>query len=537
MTRSIRYLARHDNRREASRSRLSTNRWAVDQPALLAAAAGMAEFAGDALVAVSPDGLITNWGEGARRLFGYDEQEVVGRSITILAPDGGPNNPPELIARVRLGLSVKRVEANRITKDGRTLRVLISLSAITSKTGEAQGVFGLYRDITQQREAEAAWRASEERYRTVVESFNEGVVMVDRDGRVLASNANAERLLELPVGALEGYLPTPADWSLRDEAGTELSPHQYPGVACLRTGEPEHGVILGVYVDGELRRWLSVDSSPVTSPDAEQPLAVVASFADITACRDAIADLQAGRLEDLERLAVVSEYRDDETFRHAMRVGCTAERIAVALGLHADTSWAIRRAAPLHDIGKIGIPDAILLKPAALTAEEFEVMKTHTSIGQRILGNSRAPVLCMAAEIAMNHHERWDGSGYPAGLRGDQIPVVGRIVAVADAFDAMTHDRPYKRAATVDDALTEITRLAGSQFDPDSVRALNRVGRSKLLDADQPEARSHLSPGARFRTRNGHASVEAADRVDGSAEPRDIHRSSPPELRIVGNIS
>jgi putative two-component system response regulator len=143
----------------------------------------------------------------------------------------------------------------------------------------------------------------------------------------------------------------------------------------------------------------------------------------------------------------------------------------------------LRLAAPLHDIGKIGIPDAILLRPGKLSVEEFEIMKTHTVIGGRILCDSRAPVLRAATAIAVDHHERWDGTGYPAGLQGREIPLTARIVAVADAFDAMTHDRPYKSAISVDEAVAEVQRCKGSQFDPRIVDAFMRLPHRALVDS------------------------------------------------------
>jgi putative two-component system response regulator len=139
----------------------------------------------------------------------------------------------------------------------------------------------------------------------------------------------------------------------------------------------------------------------------------------------------------------------------------------------------IRRAAPLHDVGKIGIPDAILLKLGKLTAAEFELVKTHTSIGARILSGSRFALLRLAEEIAFNHHERWDGSGY-AGLAGNQIPLAGRIVGVADVFDALTQKRPYKPAWPVEEAIAEIERQRGLQFDPSIVEAFLRVVQQQL---------------------------------------------------------
>ena len=188
--------------------------------------------------------------------------------------------------------------------------------------------------------------------------------------------------------------------------------------------------------------------------------------------RERTRDLEDARLEIVDRLALASEYRDDSTGQHTQRVGALAERLAGRLGLDDDVVELIRRAAPLHDVGKLGIPDAILLKPGRLTAVEFEVMKTHVPIGSEILGRSRSALLQMSEEIARTHHERWDGSGYPEGLRGEAIPVTGRIVAVSDVFDAMTHERPYQPAHTVEEALDEIRRLAGREFDPRVVEAL-----------------------------------------------------------------
>lgn len=181
------------------------------------------------------------------------------------------------------------------------------------------------------------------------------------------------------------------------------------------------------------------------------------------------------KVEILERLALAAEYRDDTTGEHTERVGQSAAYIAQALGLPEDDVAVIRRAAPLHDIGKIGIPDVILLKPGKLAPNEFEQMKTHTTIGARILSGGHFPLLQMAETVALTHHERWDGTGYTPGLEGDAIPLAGRIVAVADAFDAMTHARSYKVAWPARDAITEVDRQSGCQFDPAVVDAFHHV--------------------------------------------------------------
>ncbi|RJQ42925.1 MAG: response regulator [Gaiellales bacterium] len=179
-------------------------------------------------------------------------------------------------------------------------------------------------------------------------------------------------------------------------------------------------------------------------------------------------ELEVARLEVLERLALAAEYRDDVTGQHTRRVGAISAILARALGHSDDEIELIRRAAPMHDIGKIGISDAILLKPGKLTPEEFEVMKSHTMIGAKIQSGSVSPLLQMAEVIALTHHEKWDGTGY-LGLSGDAIPQEGRIVAVADVFDALTNIRPYKPAFAPEEALRIIRDGSGAHFDPEIV--------------------------------------------------------------------
>jgi len=159
------------------------------------------------------------------------------------------------------------------------------------------------------------------------------------------------------------------------------------------------------------------------------------------------------------------------SFQHTERVGTLAAEIAARLALEPAQVATIRKAAPLHDIGKFAIPDGVLLKRGPLTDAERATMQTHAVIGAQLLSGSRSPVLQMAAVIAASHHERWDGRGYPARLSGESIPLVGRIVAVADVFDALTHARPYKQAWPVERALREILLLAGTHFDPRIVAA------------------------------------------------------------------
>lgn len=191
-------------------------------------------------------------------------------------------------------------------------------------------------------------------------------------------------------------------------------------------------------------------------------------------------ELEQSRLDILNRLALAAEYRDDATGEHTKRVRFLAERIALGLGMTAPDAERIGRAAMLHDIGKIGVPDAILLKGGRLTPAEFEVIRQHTTIGRDILAGSPAPLLQVAETIAYTHHERWDGRGYH-GLVADAIPVEGRIVTVADTFDAIVNDRPYRAAASVEAALAEMKSQRGLQFDPAVLDAfVGLVGRGEL---------------------------------------------------------
>lgn len=192
--------------------------------------------------------------------------------------------------------------------------------------------------------------------------------------------------------------------------------------------------------------------------------------------------LRDAQMETIRLLARASEYRDDDTGTHTLRVGKLAGLVAERLGFSAEYVDRISLAATLHDIGKIGIPDQILLKPGLFEKDEFEQMKLHTTIGANILQNSSFDVLKMAETIARSHHEKWDGSGYPEGLRGEEIPIEARIVALADFYDAVTHERPYKQAWSQSEAIAEIERQRGVHFDPRITDCFLEILRSTGID-------------------------------------------------------
>lgn len=185
----------------------------------------------------------------------------------------------------------------------------------------------------------------------------------------------------------------------------------------------------------------------------------------------ALVELRQREEEIIYRLSIAASFKDPETGLHTKRVGAYSEAIARAYGLDGAHCLDIRLAAPMHDIGKVGIPDVVLLKKGKLTEQEFADMQRHTLLGSDILQASNCSLLQLAAEIAASHHERWDGQGYPRRLMGEAIPISGRIVALADNFDALTTARPYKEAWTVERALGHIRERAGSQFDPQCVVA------------------------------------------------------------------
>jgi putative two-component system response regulator len=207
---------------------------------------------------------------------------------------------------------------------------------------------------------------------------------------------------------------------------------------------------------------------------------------------DALRELARAHHEALLRLSIAAEFRDDDTGVHIVRMGFLAEALALALGQNAAWAKLLRMAAPMHDIGKIGVPDNVLKKPGPLTREEREVMNRHAQMGADILGASEVPLFKLASEVAMSHHERFDGSGYPRGLAGAAIPLSGRIVAAVDYFDALTMDRCYRPAIQDKQALEMMAGERGRLFDPLVVdtfldRAADMVALRERINSHRPQ--------------------------------------------------
>jgi methanogenic corrinoid protein MtbC1 len=201
----------------------------------------------------------------------------------------------------------------------------------------------------------------------------------------------------------------------------------------------------------------------------------------------ALSELEIAQAETVQRLSMAVEFRDEDTGAHIERIGRFSVLLAEHIGMDADFCERLRHAAPLHDVGKVAIPDAILLKPGPLTPEERAIVETHAEEGHRLVKGSSSSILDMAATIALSHQEKWDGSGYPRGLKGEAIPIEGRIVAVADVFDALTSDRVYRKAFSVEEAIQMMREQRGRHFDPVLLDAFMEV-----LGSTGPDAREEL---------------------------------------------
>ena len=200
--------------------------------------------------------------------------------------------------------------------------------------------------------------------------------------------------------------------------------------------------------------------------------------------RRALSELEIAQAETVRRLSMAVEFRDEDTGAHIERIGRFSTLLAEAIGMEEELCARMVHAAPLHDVGKVAIPDAILLKPGALTPQERAIVETHAEEGHRLLKGSSSAILNLAATIALSHHEKWDGSGYPRGIVGEAIPIEGRIVAIADVFDALTSDRVYRKAFTVEEAVEMMRSERGRHFDPVLLDAFLEV-----LGSSGPDAR------------------------------------------------
>jgi putative two-component system response regulator len=292
---------------------------------------------------------------------------------------------------------------------------------------------------------------------------------------------NGERALKIArsdpapdIILLDIMMPGMSGYEVCEELKKDFKTKKIPIIFVTAMNEVEdeaHGFELGAvdYITKPI-------SPPIVQARVRTQLAIYDQNRELDRqVKERTKELNSTRLEIIRRLGRAAEFKDNETGLHVIRMSHYSRLIALGAGMSEDFAELILNAAPMHDVGKIGIPDAILRKPGPLDDDEWEIMRSHTTMGAEIIGNQHNELLEMAATVAVTHHEKWNGQGYPYGLTGEDIPLSGRIVAIADVFDALTSERPYKKAWPVEKAVGVIEEEAGKHFDPDLVPAFKKM--------------------------------------------------------------
>lgn len=435
----------------------------------------------DAIVGLAPQGTVASWNSAAEDLFGYRAEEMRGRDTELLCPPDRRGELSGLLERVRNGETVQNVLTEWMRRNGTRVAVSLTLSPVTEPGGALLGMSVRCRDVTGQVHAAASLRRSERsavEALTLLETLQEnapiGIGFLDREYRIVRLNHMLAALDPSPVRDHIGLL------------AAEVIPTMWPQVEPLFRRVTETGeaiVNTELYVErsparGGAAYWLA-SYYPVLIEGEIVGVGVIAL--DITA-RKKVEDAHVSLARAaVGALAATVESRDPHTAGHQNRVAVIAAAVAAELGLERDTIEGVELAARVHDIGKIAIPSEILNYPGRLNAPSWELMKLHASTGAGILRGVEFP--WPVAAIVEQHHERLDGSGYPRGLRSDEIELGALIVAVADTVDAMTSHRPYRPAKEVGTALDEIVKGRGRLFDlavVDACLSLFREGRLAL---------------------------------------------------------
>ena len=428
----------------------------------------------DGIVTVDEQGLIEAMNRAAQGLFGYQRAEVAGQPLqSVIAHDHWDDFIEAAAVNRALGSTgdgpAEPLETVGRRKDGSQFAIEIGISEM--QIGGRTFTVGVIRDITEraeraerERRRGQALRREAQLDRIVFEEAPIGSVITGRDGRIERVN--------LAICMMLGH-----------------TPEVFSGAHLLEFTHPEDlqdsAAAVAAVMDGALgaqhfeTRYLHAGGQVIEArvaltairDDADEVKQLFTQVEDVTAEHRASRGLEQAQFEMLARLAAAAELHNDDTGQHTLRVAELSVAIARTIGLPEAQLELLRLAAPLHDVGKIAVSDSVLRKRGKLTDEEFEQVKTHTTAGAQMLAGSPFELLALAEQTALTHHEHWDGSGYPTGLAGEAIPITGRIVAVADVFDALTHHRPYKAAWSTADAVTEITSQSGRHFDPLVVEA------------------------------------------------------------------
>jgi len=503
---------------------------AGENPGLEAIArlAAIVDSSEDGIIGLDLNGLITSWNQSAEKIFGYTTQESIGKPITILLPSDRLTEESAILNRILKGESVGRLEAERVCKGGRHITVSLITSPIYDLNSNFIGVLKIVRDITlQKNEAQAlldvnkelafqntekARRAAElvianeelayqneEKEKRVKELVFQNEEKAKRAAElVIANEEKAKRVHELVVAndellyQNEEKAKRAAELVVANEELVHQNEQKAKRAAELVIANEEkakrvHELVVAndelLYQNEEKAKRaaeLVVANEEKTKRVDELVIANMEKDKRASELNASIKETHQTVHQMLSSLNALALARDNETGNHVIRTQHYVKAIAARLfemGQYLDqvngqTIELMFKAAPLHDIGKVGIPDAILQKPGKLTDDEWVIMKTHTTIGENILSAAHLqsdkanPIINMAYKIAGSHHERWDGTGYPRGLKGKDIPLAGRIMAIADVYDALVSKRVYKPKWTYEEGISEILSLKGLQFDP-----------------------------------------------------------------------
>ena len=500
----------------------------------------------DAIMGLTLAGLVTSWNVASERIFGYPASEAIGHSIIeLIAPPGNENGMRRALAKAGAGEVVHR-EVRHRRADGSIIVDAMTLSPIRHERGHVSFISAVARDSSAA-VFQAHYRAIEQEVVSSLESASDaaeaalgtlrgvGHGLHCEIAALWEPDENRQKLRCTALWVSERSADTPFTQKLREDRfdrGEELagriwasgksvwvgqlgrltdSPREAAAVAAglrtavghpLRAGGQVVGVVeffsrhetaedpgmlaLGLALVGRLSDALGRHRAQDALSDANHVLEIRVGERT-TELQRAVARLDASQIETVRRLSRAVEFRDEDTGAHIARISALAGRTARSAGLDAERCGLIERASPLHDVGKVAIPDSVLLKPGPLTPAERSIVETHAEIGHRLLHGSDSAVLQLAATIALTHHEHYDGGGYPRGLAGESIPIEGRIVAIADVFDALTSDRVYRPAMTLEQALVIMRNGRGTHFDPVLLDHF-------LNDLHDAEAERHATP-------------------------------------------
>ena len=508
-------------------ARLVADRLERDEASLeISELASLVNAADDAIMGLTLAGLVKSWNDASERIFGYPASEAIGRSIVeLIAPPGKEDGLRRALAKAAAGEVVNR-EVRHRRADGSIIVDAMTLSPIRDERGTVSFISAVSRDSSAA-VFQAHYRAIEQEVVSSLENASNaaeaalgtlrgvGHGLHCEIAALWEPDENRQKLRCNAIWVSGRSTDTPFAQKLREDRfdrGEELagriwasgksvwvahlgrftdSPREAAAVAAglrtavghpLRAGGQVVGVVeffsrhetaedpemlaLGLALVGRLSDTLGRHRAQDALSNANHVLEIRVSERT-TELQRAVARLDASQTETVRRLSRAVEFRDHDTGAHIARISALAGRTARSAGLDAERCGLIERASPLHDVGKVAIPDSVLLKPGPLTAAERSIVETHAEIGHRLLdGSSDSAVLELAATIALTHHEHYDGGGYPRGLAGESIPIEGRIVAIADVFDALTSDRVYRPAMTIDQAVVIMRNGRSTHFDP-----------------------------------------------------------------------